>query len=229
MDYFNGADRRHWARTLAEQTQPGSLDLVLAPQEAGWGAGEPEDTDDASVQMHMQSGGRGDTTSPVATTGILGMSAGAANSQQLPRGESTDDALLLQKTSAWTLGDTSGGAQGTWREALRQLQHAYPAGLHAYGLRTEEHGLYQRVSEMRRQLQQISDSVEGRSRELALAKQQQLLRQQSGEKQGGGGDGPPSPTLINIYAASLTKEVCTLTVELCFVVMIVVCCLLRVQ
>jgi hypothetical protein len=69
---------------------------------------------------------------------------------------------------------------------------------------------------MRRQLQQISDAVEGRSRELALAKQhqQQLQMQKKGGKgdgDGDGGDGPPSPTLINIYASSLSKEVCMLT------------------
>ncbi len=67
------------------------------------------------------------------------------------------------KRSGWALAE--GGSEGTWREALLELRTAYPAGLQNYGMKQEELGIYQRVSDMRNHLQRVALEQERRRSE----------------------------------------------------------------
>lgn len=229
VDYFSSADRRHWARTLAEQSRPGQLDLLLIPQEEGWGALDEEEEEEEAGGGGGVGGATAATSSTVdkkatvAATGLMG-TGNAFSATNATNATSTTAAAPVPieslASTPWTLSEASGGSQGTFRDALRQLRTAYPAGLHAYGLRNEERGLYQRISEMRRQLQRITESVEIRSREANAYNKDKNNKGTSGAStssgngtsttRGGNGEeleGTSSPTKINIYAQSLAKEV----------------------
>lgn len=213
VDYFNSADRRHWARTLAEQTRPGQLDLLLVPVEEAWGAEEEdeEEEEEAVADKTSASGGLADTGGGAVRTMkdiLAGSKRPSQEQEQQQQKPAEEKELSLASTTAWSLGEAKGGDQGTFREALRQLRDAYPAGLHAYGLRAEEHGVYMRVSEMRRQLQRITDTVEARAREASSSRGKRNIGSSGeGSSTGTAALSGGSPTKINLYASSLTNEV----------------------
>lgn len=175
-DYFNAGDRRHWVRTLAETSEdPRLLTASLRPS---WGV-HNNTTTGAAVASAGSSGlwrDRIDSTQSLdfnmtektAERSYNNKELAAMAKQKKDEQDYINSAVLPSETQhpstdvlAWGL--ERGGADGTWREALLQLKTAYPAGLHTYGLRTQEKGLLERVSDMRSHLQRVAELSELRA------------------------------------------------------------------